>query len=570
MNLVRFLFRYSRKTMIWTALAALVSGACNAGLIALVNILLGGTGRPVVALLWWFVALGTVRLLTNYIAQVSLARFSQRGTASLRRDLVRKILAVPLRQLEEIGAPRLMVALTEDVMSITEAMRSIPTFIVNFAILLGGAVYLGWLSPRILFAIFVLIALGAVVYRLLVHSGFAFLKAAREAEDKLFRHFRALTEGIKELKLHRERRDVFLTEGVDSATAAYEHFNIAAETRFIIAQNWSQLLFFTLIGLILFLVPRMEHVSMHLMTSYVVATLYLMGPLSGILLVFSVFGRASVSLQKIEQLGLALGQTSDHSPAAHHDQPPGFRRLELTGISHAYHREREDNTFTLGPVNLAFQPGEIVFLVGGNGSGKSTLAKIITGLYPPELGEIRVDGKLVDDHNRDNYRQLFSAVFSDFYLFDAFIGLNGTTLDAQAGAYLTRLHLDHKVKIQNGVLSTTDLSQGQRKRLALLTAYLEDRPFYLFDEWASDQDPLFKEVFYTQLLPELKAKHKAILVISHDDRYFHLADRIVKLDYGRIVAGASDATVAKESDYGAPVPTRQRLCRYEPSHPHVS
>jgi putative ATP-binding cassette transporter len=570
MNLVRFLFRYSRKTMIWTALAALLSGACNAGLIALVNTLLGGTGRPATTLLELFVALGVLRLLTNYLAQVSLARFSQRGTASLRRDLVRKILAVPLRQLEEIGAPRLMVALTEDVMSITEAMRSIPTFIVNFAILLGGAVYLGWLSPRILVVIFVLITLGAVVYRLLVHSGFTFLKSAREAEDKLFRHFRALTEGIKELKLHRERRDAFLTEGVDSATAAYQHYNIAAEIRFIIAQNWSQLLFFTLIGVILFLVPRMEHVGAHEMTSYVIATLYLMGPLSALLFVLPVFGRANVSLQKIDQLGLALtGRVSDHSPAVRHDHLPAFRRLELTGISHAYHREREDNTFTLGPVNLAFHPGEIVFLVGGNGSGKSTLAKIITGLYPPALGEIRVDGKLIDDHNRDNYRQLFSAVFADFYLFDAFIGLAQADLDAQAGAYLTRLHLDHKVKIQNGRLSTTDLSQGQRKRLALLTAYLEDRPFYLFDEWASDQDPLFKEVFYTQLLPELRAKHKAVLVISHDDRYFHLADRIIKLDYGQIVAEASDATVAEESDYVAPTPARQRPSRYESSHPHV-
>ncbi|HTB81353.1 MAG TPA: cyclic peptide export ABC transporter [Opitutaceae bacterium] len=557
MNLVHFLFRYSRKTMIWTALAALISGGCNAGLIALVNILLGGTGRPVVTLLGWFVALGAVRLLTNYLAQVSLARFSQRGTASLRRDLVRKILAVPLRQLEEIGAPRLMVALTEDVMSITEAMRAIPTFIVNFAILLGGAVYLGWLSPRILLAIFVLIALGALVYRLLVHSGFAFLKLAREAEDKLFRHFRALTEGIKELKLHRERRDVFLTGGVDTATAAYERYNIAAETRFIIAQNWSQLLFFTLIGLILFLVPKMERVDAHVMTSYVVATLYLMGPLSGLLLVFSVFGRANVSLQKIEQLGLALtGQASDHIPDVRHDHPSAFRWLELTGISHAYHREREDNTFTLGPVNLIFRPGEIVFLVGGNGSGKSTLAKIITGLYPPAVGEIRVDGKLIDDHNRDNYRQLFSTVFADFYLFDTFLGLERTNLDAQAGAYLTHLHLDHKVKIRNGALSTTDLSQGQRKRLALLTAYLEDRPFYLFDEWASDQDPLFKDVFYTQLLPELRAKHKAVLVISHDDRYFHLADRIIKLDYGQIVAEASEAMVVEEPDYIAPAPAR--------------
>src|SRR5581483_10765935 len=298
MNLLHFLFRYSRKTMIWTALAALVSGACNAGLIALVNTLLGGTGRPVAALLGWFVVLGAGRLLTNYLAQVSLARFSQRSTAGLRRDLVRKILAVPLRQLEEIGAPRLMVALTEDVMSITEAMHSIPTFIVNFSILLGGAVYLGWLSPWMLFAIFVLIAFGAGVYHLLVNRGFALLKSAREAEDKLFRHFRALTEGIKELKLHRERREVFLTEGVDSATAAYQRYNIAAEIRFIIGQNWSQLLFFTLIGLIFFFMPRMGHVSTHEMTSYVVATLYLMGPLPAILFVLPVFGRANVALQK--------------------------------------------------------------------------------------------------------------------------------------------------------------------------------------------------------------------------------------------------------------------------------
>jgi putative ATP-binding cassette transporter len=189
-------------------------------------------------------------------------------------------------------------------------------------------------------------------------------------------------------------------------------------------------------------------------------------------------------------------------------------------------------------VNLAFSPGEIVFLVGGNGSGKSTLAKIITGLYPPAQGEIRFNGKLIDEHNRDHYRQLFSAVFADFYLFDSFLGLDKFRLQERASAYLSELQLDHKVKIENGALSTTDLSQGQRKRLALLTAYLEDRPFYLFDEWASDQDPIFKSVFYNRLLPDLRARQKAVLVISHDDRYFHLADRLVKLDCGQLVIGA--------------------------------
>ena len=541
MNLISFLFKYSRKPMIWAALAALASGACSAGLIALINIVLGGGSRPLMLLLWWFVALGMGRLVTSYLAQVSLARFSQRSTASLRRDLVRKILSVPLRQLEEIGAPRLMVTLTEDVMSITEAMRAIPTFIVNSAILIGGAAYLGWLSFWMLVAIGCLIVVGAVVYRLLVRRGFAFLVAAREAEDTLFRHFRALTEGTKELKLHRERRDVFLTAGVDSATDDYQRHNIAAEVRFIIAQNWSQFLFFTLIGLILFLLPKIEPTTTHAITSYVVATLYLMGPLSGLLSVFSVFGRANVALKKIDLLGLALTErSSDLTPAPVRERLPVFGRLELVGVSHAYRMEREECTFTLGPVNLTFIPGEIVFLVGGNGSGKSTLAKIITGLYPPAVGVIFVDGKPVENHNRDDYRQLFSAVFSDFYLFDSFQGLDRSNLDERVSAYLIHLHLDHKVKILNGSLSTTDLSQGQRKRLALLTAYLEDRPFYLFDEWASDQDPVFKEVFYTQLLPELKAKNKAVLVISHDDRYFHLADRVIKLDYGQIMQGAAE------------------------------
>jgi putative ATP-binding cassette transporter len=204
------------------------------------------------------------------------------------------------------------------------------------------------------------------------------------------------------------------------------------------------------------------------------------------------------------------------------------------GVTHAYHRELEESSFTLGPINLTFYPGELVFIVGGNGSGKSTLAKLITGLYRPETGEIRLDGKPIKDENQVWYRQHFSAVFSDFYLFERLIGLSNTDLNSLARHYLVQLQLDQKVQVKDGMLSTTALSQGQRKRLALLTAYLEDRPIYLFDEWASDQDPVFKEIFYTQLLPELKSRGKTVLVISHDDHYFHLAERIVKLDYGQV------------------------------------
>ena len=535
MKLVKFLFRSSPRMLLFTIVTAAVSGACNAGLIALINEALGRaeTGLPA-AFAIGFCALVVGRLLSTLISAIVLARFSQENIAALRCGLVRKIIGVPLRKFEQIGAGRVMAVLTEDVMNIAQALLCIPTFAVNIAILLCGGAYLAWLSPSMLMVLAAFILVGALGYRLLIVSGFRFLVLARDEEDRLFGHFRALTEGIKELKLHRERRGEFLGKNIRSVTDAYQRHNVAAEVRFAVAHAWNHLLVLGLLGLIIFVLPLWQPVSMHALTGYVVTTLYLMGPLAGVMGSLSVFGRAAASYAKAEQLGLSLTGPAPEPDAAVRPEARSFERLELVGVTHSYHLEKNDSNFMLGPVSLTFHPGELVFLVGGNGSGKTTLAKIITGLYPPEGGGIRIDGQPVTDANRDDYRQLFSAVFSDFHLFENLLGLPATNLDTQAREYLKQLHLEHKVRIADGVLSTTSLSQGQRKRLALLTAYLEDRPFYLFDEWAADQDPLFKEIFYTQMLPELKSRGKTVLVITHDDSYFHLADRLLKLDYGQI------------------------------------
>lgn len=551
MILFNFILRKCRGMMIATTLAALLSGACNAGIIALVNEAINSSKVNQTWLIWAFVALGIGKIGTNYASQAMLASFSQRIIARLRQDLIRQILGVPLRNLEEIGSHRILVALTDDVFNITQALLAIPIISVNVAILLGGAVYLGWLSPQILLAVCVLIVIGGVGYRLLVASAFLRLNSAREEEDKLFGHFRALTEGVKELKLHRERRGDFLTRNIQASTEEYQRHNVAAENRFILAQNWSHLLYFALIGIILFLVPALMTLDRETLTGYVITTLYLMGPLAGVMSSFSLFGRASVALQKITDLGVSLAEHAHEKCSVDgKDSGSSFEKLELVDVVHSYHRESEDTSFVLGPINLTFNAGEVVFLVGGNGSGKSTLAKIITGLYIPEGGDIRLDGVPINNENRDDYRQIFSAVFSDFYLFDNLLGLRRTDLDNRAREYLKQLHLHHKVKVNNGVLSNTALSQGQRKRLALLTAYLEDRPFYMFDEWAADQDPYFKGIFYNHLLPELKARGKTVLVITHDDKFFGLADRLIKLDYGKLVP-----MVAAEHEIGNSAPS---------------
>ncbi len=261
---------------------------------------------------------------------------------------------------------------------------------------------------------------------------------------------------------------------------------------------------------------------------------YLMRPLITILSISQSLIQAGVALRKINTLGLSLSSRAE-ALVLTTTSSQQFDRISIQQATQSYHLAGEENTFTLGLIDLTLNPGELVFIVGGNGSGKSTLAKLLNGLYVPDSGEVRLDGTLINDLNRELYRQLFSTVFADFYLFDRLVGWRLADVDEQAKIYLEQLQLTHKVVVQDGKLSTTALSQGQRKCLALLTAYLEDRPIYLFDEWAAAQDPFFREIFYQQLLPELKQRGKAVVVISHDDRYFHLAERLLKLEYGQIV-----------------------------------
>lgn len=217
----------------------------------------------------------------------------------------------------------------------------------------------------------------------------------------------------------------------------------------------------------------------------------------------------------------------------------GAPLLRLKSVCHQFPGLTKDCPFTLGPIELSIQAGETVFIVGGNGSGKSTLAMLLLGLYEPEHGSIELNGIPVDFSSLPHYRQHFSAVFADFHLFDEILCGDQDAVVEQATAYLSRLRIADKVKVESGRFSTTSLSLGQRKRMALVSSYLEDRPIYLFDEWAADQDPVFKRVFYQELLPELKARGKTVFVISHDDAYFDCADRLVRLNHGTLVGERS-------------------------------
>jgi putative ATP-binding cassette transporter len=485
-----------------------------------------------------FVGLALLKVATNAMSHMLLVYVAQDTMLSLGLDLCTQVTQASLRTLEKKGQAQILTTLTEDVSALAWALQCVPKLIINVAVLAGCSAYLAWVSWSLFLGVVGLTVTGALTYKFLHNRAFELIRAARQVRTTLFRHCGSLTHGIKELMMHRGRREAFLAEDVTQTALSLRHLNLVATRQWVIAESWTQISFYGLIGVVLLVFPSVMALPIESLTGYIFAMLYMMGNVWAILGTLPTLSRGQVALEQIEELGIALKALVD-APRPRGETPrPPLREasLAMDGVAFAYEQDGVRNDgFRLGPLDFHLEPGALVFIVGGNGSGKSTFVKVLSGLYCPQAGAIRLAGETISDANRDWYRQHFSVVFSDFYLFEKLLGLGAPDLDARASTYLRRLQIEGKVQLSGQRLSTTDLSQGQRRRLALLTAYLEDRPFYVFDEWAADQDPQYKQVFYTELLPELRARGKGVAVITHDDRYFHLGDRVIKLDDGKVV-----------------------------------
>lgn len=511
-------------------LTGIIGGASNAALLAFINNILTRPGFAFRMQIRMFVLLCALTLAGRALSQILLTTLSIEMVVQLRIRLCRQIAASPLRKLEEIGLPRLLSAFTEDIPWITNAVTQLPNLCINAVVLLGCLAYMAWLSWQLLIVIAVAGVIGISAYLIVQKRARAIFARAHTFYVRLLKNFRGLVEGTKELQLHSDRRHEFLKNDIVETVTSLGKHRRTSSFLYALAENWASSLVFVAIGILLFLFSGKAGGSAHVITGFILVFLYVAPSVQGFLATIPYLSQADVAIQKIGSMQLSL--PSAPFPLSDHLFMPSWKRLELKGIQYAYSTE-DDRQFILGPLDLTIERGETVFITGGNGSGKTTLIKLLSGLYPPDQGEIWLDRNKITNSNVDHYRQCFSAIFSDFYLFDRLVGINSP--DELAREYLELLQLQNKVTIDHGVFSTTSLSQGQRKRLALLTAYMEDRPIYIFDEWAADQDPAYREVFYYKLLRELKARRKTLIVVTHDDRYFHLADRLVKLEYGQMV-----------------------------------
>ncbi|WP_281561586.1 cyclic peptide export ABC transporter [Thalassomonas sp. RHCl1] len=532
MNIAKQLLQKSKYSIALAIFASAISAATGVAIIGGINYALSN-GLPDFTLgVTAYIGLLVLLLASSIWSQVLLVKIGYTMVYRLRKSLVARILNTSIERQEQLGGPAIYNVLTRDVTMLSNATKQLPVAIYNSLLVIAGLIYLCWLSPLLFAFVALVVVIGVWSDAKLTASLQKMLTRIRHIDEELFQQYEAVVEGRNELALNSNRRRFLLEQQLIPTAEASRDESVKSEVLWSLNLNWTTLLVFTLMGVIFFAGMQFPSISQETVVAYILAIMFLRTPISMVLDSIPSVLKGKVALAAINRLTL---EDKDELPVRDKQATPKFQSLALKDAVYQYPAQDDEAGFCLGAVNLNINAGELVFLVGGNGSGKSTLAKILTGLYQPTSGEVLLNNKPVGAENAGELRGCFSAIFPNFFLFNEVIDEQGNSDDhPKIDYYLKRLAIDHKVSVDKGQLSTTALSQGQRKRLALMLLYMEDRQVLLLDEWAADQDPVFREVFYREILPELKQAGKTIIAISHDDHYFDCADHIYKLDCGQL------------------------------------
>lgn len=466
---------------------------------------------------------------TRSLSQILAVRVSMEATTDLRIRIYRKIVGTDMANLEKVGPSRLMANLTADVDRIINGAGMIPDLLVNTVTLAGTLGFLLYMNTEVFWFVLLSLAFAVITFQGPILIANRYFIRARHSFDHLQEGIRGLLYGTKELKLNREKRERYFEEVLQGSENLVLNDRKLAHTINRAAVSYGDLISFFVIGIIAYIFSNYYPITDRQLIGVVMALLYVIGPVAVVLRTLPQIAIAKVSLRQINMVASRLPKEEVDDKLI---ELPEWQSLHFNDVEFQY--ENTDNAFKLGPINLSIGKSQITFIIGGNGSGKSTLSKLLSMHYQPTVGHLSFGSTVVDAHSIESCRNQLSAIFTDYYLFDRILLDVSNIEQSVLDDYLKKLRLETKVTITNGQFSTTSLSDGQRKRLALLCAFLEDKQLYLFDEWAADQDPLFKDVFYKDILPSLKAMGKAVVVISHDDKYFDVADTVYVLDEGQV------------------------------------
>lgn len=546
MNLADMVREESKDVRVGVFAFATCAGLANVIALILVNSVVHA---PEKATIRSFMAYASAAFLSIVAARVSAHRLTTIVETALHRvkgRIVEKIEGAGIQSIERMGTNFIIDRVTENMTTISVATTGISAILPGSCMLVFGILYLFSLSPM---ACLLLLPVQVVcVY--LYHHQITTLHPLMVRRAKLRVHFldalTGLLRGAKEIRLSRARATGALQE-YKNQTKTLTQLSTRVNKVFDDNGLYVALNRYAVLAAIAFVAP--QHIAMDgaNVAKLVATTLFIWSSIQALLDIYLSYVRANDAFTNIVELEKNLDGAREPRTSITWTEDPWkgkWSQLRLEGVEYVYAGEAGESQFHLGPIHLTLEPGEVVFLVGGNGSGKSTLLKVLTGLYPPSAGKMSLGAMILTPENVEAYREMISIIFSDFHLFSKAYGL----LDVEPAvvqALLRDMHIDHKTSFEHGEFTTQKLSTGQKKRLAMVIALLDDRPLLVLDEWAADQDPEFRKHFYEDMIPALKRKGKTILAVSHDDRYFHLADRVLTMEEGRI--GVKQERTAEDS-----------------------
>ena len=452
----------------------------------------------------------------------------------VRVRVANKILHSELRFIEETDFASMYAPLTKDSNLISEMALVLVMAGQSIIVLVFSAIYLAWLSPLSL--LITALFFGSAIATYLSHEQKISeeLHNAAQKEIQFVETFGHILEGFKEIKINRRKSDDIFKE-IEQISKETNDLKVTSGMRLVTDIMFAQIILYLLLAIMVFLMPLYSPTYVNVLFKIMAAILFIIGPVGQFADAMPMLAKSNVVIDNLYQLEAKLDEiTSRHTESVAIPAIQTFKEIRLVDMTFNFCDKHGKALFSLSSINLTIKQGEMLFIVGGNGSGKSTLLKLLTGLYYPATGSIYVDAEEIESSDYQSYRELFAIIFTDFHLFDQLYGLD--EIDGSQLKYWLRLmELDQKTKYIDGKFTNLDLSTGQKKRLAFVAAVLEDKPIYIFDELAADQDPQFRKQFYEVILPDLQKQGKTIIAVTHDDKYFQVADRVLKMEYGQLV-----------------------------------
>ena len=521
-------------------LAASLAGLLQGCIVLIINQAAEGIinkGPDLRHLLLFLLTLSAYSYASHYSISRTIA-LTERIIFSTFVNIADKIRNASTLSFERIGKSSIYSTLYTNTDIILETSKSLASVGAAVMMIIFSAIYIAYISESAIITIIVFYSFGIFVYVSNFSRIQKLLKETTVRENKFKSLFKYFLEGFKEIKVNHAKGEDLFHNYIGKESARAQEARIKAESHLTGNNVFIQSFYYALVAAMIFLLPKLKPMDPVEMVKVVAVVLFSYGSMTRIVMAIPLILKAEKAVAKLDQLGADLDKVQETSrPYSGRLAKKATSELSLSleEVVFEYPEADLDSGFTLGPLSLKVEPGEILFIIGGNGSGKTTLLKIIAGLYYPASGRILLGGQAVNETNYTDYRNLFSVIFPDYYLFDKFYGqkeIDRELLDET----LSRMGLQERIQYEDERFTDLNLSAGQKKRLALVCSHLEARPLLVIDEVAADLDPQFRRYFYEDYLTELKASGVTIVAVSHDEKYFHVADRLVKLANGSIVS----------------------------------